>query len=135
MATALFILGLAIYFAHNAPERAYARGWSLLDAGQHGAASREFQIAYEKRQSAAKKEEALFWLARAAQQAGEFARAREHFGLLTNQYHGYWLPESLYTLAELERQAGNEGAANALALRLKSEYPNTPWALKLEKQP
>lgn len=135
LATALFILGLAIYFAHNAPERAYTRGWSLLDAGQPGAASREFEIAYEKRQSAAKKEEALFWLARAAQQAGEFARARKHFGLLTNQYHGYWLPESLYTLAELERQAGNEGAANALALRLKSEYPNTPWALKLEKQP
>ena len=135
LATALLILGLAIYFAHNAPERAYARGWSLLDAGQHGAASHEFQIAYEKRQSAAKKEEALFWLARASQQAGEFARAREYFHLLTSRYHGYWLPESLYTLAELEHQAGNETAAAALRLRLKTEYPNTPWALKSEKQP
>jgi hypothetical protein len=135
LATALLILGLALYFSHNAPERAYARGWSLLDAGQHSAASREFQIAYEKRPSAAKKEEALFWLARASQQAGEIDRAREYFRLLTSRYHGYWLPESLYTLAELERQAGHEADALDLAQRLKTEYPNTTWALKLEKQP
>ncbi|MDD5175057.1 MAG: 6-pyruvoyl-tetrahydropterin synthase-related protein [Sterolibacterium sp.] len=120
------------YFATRSPERVYARGWDALRANQYSSASEAFDRAYELRRPPAKKEEALFWSAKANELAGRRDEAKRRYRQLCERYHGYWLPESLYTLALLERLDGQ--ATDTLARRLREEYPNNAWTKKLDEK-
>lgn len=127
------LLGLAgAYFSVRSPERAYLQGWELMNVNQHLLASEKFQRAYELRRPPAKKEEALFWLAKSSEQAGRLADAKMRYRELFEHYHGYWVPESMYTYVMLEEKDGNHAQAAPVRERLRDEFPNNPWALKRE---
>jgi TolA-binding protein len=117
---------------HN-PERLYTDAWTLLRANQYSDAALKFDDAFAARRSEAKKEEALFWSAKAYEQAGKRAEALQRYHQLTGSYHGYWVPEALYTQAKLDRAAGNVGEAESATQRLISEFPNDNWAKRQMK--
>jgi Tfp pilus assembly protein PilF len=85
------------------------------------------------RRPPAKKEEALFWLAKSTELAGQRAQAKARYLELIERYHGYWLPESLYTYVELERQDGHAEQTAPFAARLREEYPGNKWMMKLDE--
>ena len=135
LVTGWVLLGAAgIYFALRSPEQVYSQAWTALRANQYQAASEKFAAAYALRRPPAKKEEALFWSAKASELAGRRAEAKTRYRELCEHYNGYWLPESLYTLALLERLDGQVAGAQASERRLREEYPNNTWALKLEQK-
>lgn len=127
----LLLGGGGLYFALRSPEQVYGQAWVSMRANQYQTASEKFASAYMLRRPPAKKEEALFWAAKASELAGHRAEAKNRYRELCEHYNGYWLPETLYTLALLERLDGETGAASDLEDRLREEYPNTTWALKL----
>ncbi len=128
------LLGLAgVYFGMRAPERIYQQAWQAMNSSQYKEASEHFLRAYELRKPPAKKEEALFWLAKSSELAGNRAAAKTRYLELIKNYHGFWLPETLYTYILLEREDGNSEAVTPLILRLREEYPNNPWTLKLDQ--
>jgi hypothetical protein len=86
------------------------------------------------RRPPAKKEEALFWLAKATELAGHRAEAKNHYHELIERYRGYWLPESLYIANQLERLDGRIAEAEALARRLRGEYSGNKWTQKLDER-
>lgn len=114
-------------------EQIYEQGWIMMRANQYQQASEQFAIAYELRQSPASKEEALFWTAKSSELAGHYAEAKEHYRELTEKFNGYWLPESLYSLAFLESQDGRADAAEKYSRRLRSQFPGNRWTLKLNE--
>ena len=81
------------YIGLNAPERIYKLAWEAMNAAQYEQAVTHFTRAYELRRAPSKKEEALFWLAKAAEQSGHRAEAKAHYRKLAENYHGFWLPE------------------------------------------
>jgi tetratricopeptide (TPR) repeat protein len=123
----LLVAGGLWFHLHN-PERIYTDAWTLMRANQYSDAAVKFDDAFAARRSEAKKEEALFWSAKAYEQAGKHAEALQRYRQLNTSYHGYWLPESLYTQAKLDRAAGNVSQADSAAQRLIREFPNDNWA-------
>ncbi|MFA7269726.1 MAG: 6-pyruvoyl-tetrahydropterin synthase-related protein [Sterolibacterium sp.] len=127
----LIVAGL--YFAIRSPEQVYSQAWESMRSNQYQAAGEKFASAYAMRRPPAKKEEALFWSAKASELAGQRSAAKLRYRDLCDHYHGYWLPESLYTLVLLERLDGQAAVAEPYARRLREEYPNNMWALKLNQ--
>jgi 6-pyruvoyl-tetrahydropterin synthase related domain len=129
----LALLAAGFYFGTRSPERVYNLAWEAMRANRYVEASEGFARAYQLRRPPAKKEEALFWLAKASELAGRRAQAKTRYLELAERYHGYWLPESLYTYVLLERQDGHPDQAAPFAARLREEYPGNKWALKLDE--
>ena len=129
----LALLAAGFYFGTRSPERVYNLAWEAMRANRYVEASEGFARAYQLRRPPAKKEEALFWLAKASELAGARAQAKARYLDLAERYHGYWLPESLYTYVLLERQDGHPDQAAPFAARLREEYPGNKWALKLDE--
>jgi hypothetical protein len=121
-------------FALRSPERAYGQAWTLMKADQHAAAGDLFLQAFELRRPPAKKEEALFWLAKSRELAGRREEAKAAYRRLCDNYHGYWLAESLYTLALLERLDHRDEEAARLAQRLREEFPANQWTRQLDSK-
>ena len=129
---ALIALGIWLHL-HN-PERRYTNAWELMRTNRHAEAAAEFDQAYAARKSEAKKEEALFWSAKASEQAGQRDAALQRYRQLNADYHGYWLPESLYTHWQLARAAGLEAESKAARRRLLQEFPNDRWTQRLVQE-
>jgi TolA-binding protein len=129
----LTLLAAGFYFGTRSPERLYNLAWEDMRANRYAEASEGFRHAYELRRPPAKKEEALFWLAKASELAGRRTQAKARYLELAEHYHGYWLPESLYTYVLLERQDGHADLAEPFAIRLRQEYPGNKWTLKLDE--
>jgi tetratricopeptide (TPR) repeat protein len=129
----LAMAGAGWYLATRSPEQMYNRAWESMRANRYAQASADFLRAYELRRPPAKKEEALFWLAKSTELAGQKAQAKARYRELAERYHGYWLPESLYTYALLETLDGNREVAAPYAARLRAEYPGNKWTLKLDE--
>jgi tetratricopeptide (TPR) repeat protein len=129
----LALLAAGLYFGTRSPERIYNLAWEAMRANRHAEASERFERAYQMRRPPAKKEEALFWLAKANELAGRRAQAKARYLELAERYHGYWLPESLYTYVLLERLDGQLDRAAPFAARLREEYPGNKWTLKLDE--
>lgn len=121
------------YFGWQSPERVYQQAWEAFNGGRFAEAGERFARAQQLRRPPAKKEEALFWQAKAYENAGRREEAKARYRELSERFHGFWLPESLYTLSLLERQDGRRREAEALALRLREEYPNNPWTQRLDQ--
>ena len=132
-AACLALLAAGFYFGARSPERIYNLAWESMRANRYADASAEFSRAYALRRPPAKKEEALFWLAKSSELAGRRAEAKAHYLELAQRYHGYWLPESLYTYVLLQRQDGRSDLAVPFAARLREEYPGNRWAAKLDE--
>lgn len=126
----LFVVGA--FFSMHSAERAYNHAWELFRHDNYEAASEQFLRAYELRRPTAKKEEALFWLAKTSEQAGHHDEAKARYRELCEHYHGYWLPESLYNLIILEHLDGQGTDVEPYIRRLREEYPANPWTLKLD---
>ena len=129
----LALLAAGIFLGTRSPERVYNLAWEAMRANRYVEASEGFERAYRLRRPPAKKEEALFWLAKASELAGRRAQAKARYLELAERYHGYWLPESLYTYVLLERQDGHAEQAAPFATRLREEYPGNKWTLKLDE--
>jgi hypothetical protein len=124
----LLLLGMGLWFHVNSPERLYANAWVLMRANQYQDAAVAFDLAFAARKSDGKKEEALFWSAKAYEQAGKMDEALQRYRQLTANFHGYWLPESLYNQWRLAPKAGQQSEASAARVRLLSDFPNDRWA-------
>ncbi len=129
----LALLAVGLYFGMRSPERVYNLAWESMRANRYADASTDFARAYALRRPPAKKEEALFWLAKSSELAGRRTEAKARYLELAQRYHGYWLPESLYTYTALERLDGHPGLAAPFAARLREEYPGNKWTLKLDE--
>lgn len=129
----LALLAAGFYFGTRSPERVYNLAWEDMRANRYAQASELFVRAYAMRRPPAKKEEALFWLAKSSELAGLREQAKARYLELTQHYHGYWLPESLYTYVQLETQDGHAAQVAPLAARLREEYPGNKWMLKLDE--
>jgi tetratricopeptide (TPR) repeat protein len=130
----LILIATGLWFHLNNPERVYTQAWVAMRAGNYAGAAPQFDSAFEGRKSNAKKEEALFWAAKAYQQSQQDDKALQRFEMLTTGYHGFWLPESLFTHAELADKKGQSKEAQALRRRLIDEYPQDRWTQKLAPQ-
>lgn len=128
----IFLAVAGLYFAARSPDRAYKKAWELMRTDQFAAAGEQFEQAYRLRRSPAKKEEALFWQAKALERAGRLEEARLGYRELIEHFHGFWLPESLHTFIVMERRNGRSKEAEPFAQRLREEYPNNPWTHKLD---
>lgn len=131
--TWLALIAAGFYVGLRSPERLYNLAWEDMRANRYVEASERFARAYALRRPPAKKEEALFWLAKASELAGRRAQAKARYLELAEHYHGYWVPESLYTYVMLEREDGRPDLAEPLATRLRQEYPGNKWTLKLDE--
>jgi hypothetical protein len=130
----LVLLGLGLWVHLHNPERRYTNAWELMRTNRYAEAAAEFDQAYAARKSEAKKEEALFWSAKASEQAGQRDAALQRYRQLNTGYHGYWLPESLYTQWQLARAAGLEAQSKAARHRLLQEFPNDRWTQRLVQE-
>ena len=83
------------------------------------------------RRPPAKREEALFWWAKANELAGKPREAKERYQELVAHYHGYWVPESLYQLILLKRRDGPGADVAPTISRLREEYPSNRWTIQL----
>ena len=129
----LTLVGASLHFALHSPERSYARAWEAMRAGHYQEAGADFAQAYAGRRPPAKREEALFWWAKASELAGNFEQAQAHYRQLVAHYHGYWVPESLHQIVVLQRRAGHADAAEPFIMRLQEEYPGNRWTLQLKQ--
>ena len=120
-----------LWFATQTPEKVYMLGHKAMQAGRNAEAATLFTRAFERRRSPAKKEEALFWLAKTTQLAGHKEEALKRYLELVDNYHGFWVPESLYACVMLGRDVGQSARAESSGARLKEEYPNNSWTGKL----
>ncbi|MGZ3235946.1 MAG: hypothetical protein ACXU8A_01055 [Burkholderiaceae bacterium] len=128
-----FLVLAGLYFGSHSPERVYTQAWDAMNTSQYKEASQYFLRAYQLRRPPAKKEEALFWLAKSSEQAGQKAEAKARYRELFERYHGYWVPEALYTYIQFEKQDGHRAEVEPLVQRMREEYPNNPWTLKLDQ--
>ncbi|MEI8326646.1 MAG: hypothetical protein WCH44_15020, partial [Betaproteobacteria bacterium] len=125
------LIGLGIWLHLHNPERLYAGAWEFMRANHPAQAADEFDRAFAARKNDAKREEALFWAAKANEQAGRSNAALQRYRELTDHYHGYWLPESLYTQSQLAQAAGERAEAQLTRERLLLEFPNDRWARRM----
>jgi hypothetical protein len=128
----LVLLAAGFHFGTRSPERLYNSAWEDMRADRYLEASQGFRRAYESRRPPAKKEEALFWLAKASELAGLRQQAKARYLELVEHYHGYWVPESLYTYVQLAREDGRPDLAEPFATRLRQEYPGNKWTVKMD---
>lgn len=129
-------LGLAAAGSHygiHSPERVYKAAWEAFNANDFERAGEQFLRAHQLRRPPAKKEESLFWLAKCYENTGRREEAKARYREVFERYHGYWLPESLYTYIQLARQDGQAAEVAPLVKRLRDEYPNNPWTLRLDQ--
>jgi len=126
---ALALLGRWFYI-HN-PERLYTDAWALMRSNHNLEAAAEFDLAYQGRKSNAKKEEALFWAAKAYELANKKEISLAHYKELTTNFKGFWLPEALYTQALIEEQKGEFANAQATRARLLTEFPSNQWSQRV----
>jgi tetratricopeptide (TPR) repeat protein len=129
----LFLALAGYYFRAHSPEPVYTRAWASMNANQHKEASALFLRAYQLRRPPAKKEEALFWLAKSTELGGQRAQAKARYRELIDHFHGFWVPEALYTYILFERQDGHRPEVEQYVRRLREEYPNNQWTLKLDQ--
>jgi TolA-binding protein len=120
-----------LWFATQTPEKVYMLGHKAMQAGRNAEAATLFTRAFERRRSPAKKEEALFWLAKTTQLAGQKEESLKRYLHLVENYHGFWVPESLYNCVMLGREVGQSAGVESCGARLKEEYPNNSWTGKL----
>ncbi len=125
------LVGLGGWLHLHNPERLYTEAWQLLRTNHPGEAAAGFDQAYAARKSDAKKEEALFWSAKANEQAGQLSDALTRYRQLTANYHGYWLAESLHAQWRLAQAAGLTPEAQAARQKLLLEFPSDPWTQRL----
>lgn len=125
------LLAAGSYYAIYSPERVYQRGWDAMNVSDFKSASANFKLAYQLRRPPAKKEEALFWHAKASERSSDRVTAKAAYRELLERYHGYWLPESMYTYIDLAQQDGEQREVEPLIKRLRDEYPNNAWTLRL----
>lgn len=129
----LTLVLLSAYFWLNSPERLYNSAWVYMRDERYEEASAQFERAYILRSPPAKKEEALFWLAKSNELAGHRVEAKKYYRELVERYHGYWVPESLYIASQLEHLDGYSTEAEAMIRRLREEYPDNKWTQNLDK--
>lgn len=113
-------------------DQVYTSAWDAMKKNQYAEAIKGFSSALEMRQQPDGKEEALFWLAKANEAAGQKEEAMKRFKELADHYNGFWVPETLYNLVMLGRQLGQAAMVEPYATRLRSEYPNNKWTLQLQ---
>ena len=70
-------------------------------------------------------------LAALIQETGE---AMKRYRELADNFHGYWVPESIYAYVQLGRTTGQGRAVEPYAEKLFEEYPNSSWASRLKEQ-
>ncbi|MGE5385370.1 MAG: 6-pyruvoyl-tetrahydropterin synthase-related protein [Betaproteobacteria bacterium] len=128
-----FLVAVGTYYAIYSPERIYKEAWDAFSASAYEKAADKFLLAHQLRRPPAKKEEALFWFAKAKENAGDKTEARARYLEVFERYHGYWVPESLYTYVVLSRQSGQGADVGPMVKRLHDEYPNNPWTLRLDQ--
>ena len=126
------IILTCLWFATQSPEKSYSSAFKAFNAKRYDEASPLFQRAFERRRHQAKKEEALFWLAKSKELGGHKEEALKRYREIADNYHGFWLPESLYTCVLLGRETGQAALVEPYAARLKDEYPNSAWTGKLK---
>jgi len=130
----LLLVGAGLWLHLHNPERLYTDAWALMRTNQPLQAAKGFDQAYSARTSDAKREEALFWAAKAYEQGGQPDTALQRYRELTTRFHGYWLAESLYTQSQLEQAAGASAQAQRTRARLLQDFPNDRWTQKLKAQ-
>ena len=130
---ALLVCACAWLYVNN-PEKLYRQAWDLVRSNQHAQAAPEFDAAYRMRKGDAKKEEALFWSAKAYENSDQIEIALERYRELTGHFHGYWLPEALYSQSRLARQSKQIVDAEAAMTRLMKEFPNSTWSQRAKKE-
>ncbi|MDD5275594.1 MAG: hypothetical protein PHR16_05885 [Methylovulum sp.] len=128
------LAGINLYAYQNNPERYYRSGWQAMNRQDYQAAAIDFDRIEGRRSSPAAQEEALFWAAKAHELAGDRPVAKQRYQKLIGHYSGYWLPESLYTLARLQRLDSQPEAALALEQRLRNDYPQHSFTRALDQQ-
>jgi hypothetical protein len=128
-----FLAAAGIYFRTHSPEPIYSHAWEFMSASQYKEAAPFFLEAYQLRRPPAKKEEALFWYAKSSELAGQREIAKTRYRELFEHFHGYWVPESLSTYIQLEWQDGHRAEVEPLVKRLREEYPNNQWTLRLDQ--
>jgi len=67
--------------------------------------------------------------------AGHPRLAAEAFGLVVDAGSGPYRPQALYSGALAREAAGDASGAAAWRARLRADYPKTPWADRLPKEP
>ncbi|MGZ5884885.1 MAG: tetratricopeptide repeat protein, partial [Burkholderiaceae bacterium] len=128
-----FLAMAGIYFRTHSPEPIYTHAWEFMNASQYKEAAPLFLQAYQLRRPPAKREEALFWLAKSSELAGKRDEAKARYRELFEHFHGYWVPEALATYIQFEWQDGHRAEVEPLVQRLREEYPNNQWTLKLDQ--
>ncbi|TXT40534.1 MAG: TPR repeat protein [Comamonadaceae bacterium] len=128
------LIGVAFWFHIQNPERIYTEAWNLMRVNRHSDAALEFDHAFNVRKSQAKKEEALFWSAKAYELAGKRDDALLRYRQLTANFYGYWVAESLYIQSQLEVASGQTAQAELSQNRLMREYVNDKWAIRLRQE-
>lgn len=128
------MLLIASYSYYSDPERIYKQGWQQMNNGDYIAAARYFDRIIDKRRGRAQQEEVLFWAAKAYEQAGNQKLAMQRYQKLLDEFNGYWLPESIYTLAELHERGGNQKKAHHLRVLLKTRFTKNRFSLALDPE-
>lgn len=125
---------LGAWLHATSAERIYFKGWEEMSAKQFTTASELFLTASQRRRSPAAQEEALFWSAKTIEQAGDSRQAISRYRELFDHYTGFWVPESLYTYARLNREIGNVDLALPAETRLQEEYPKSSWTQRMKDE-
>lgn len=118
----------------NNPERHYSQAWQAMRKSHYAAAALAFDASRQGRHHAAAQEEATFWAAKAYELAGERVLAKQRYQLIAEQFDGYWLPESLYTLAKLHRLDQHPEQSAPIEQRLRHDFPQNPYSQSLDAQ-
>ncbi|OQK16831.1 hypothetical protein AU255_02700 [Methyloprofundus sedimenti] len=128
------LTGINVDAYYHDPERYYRSGWKAMNQQDYKTAADDFDHIEGQRNSPATQEEALFWAAKAHELNGDRATSKHRYQKLIDHYNGYWLPESLYTLARLHRMDKQDEMASSLELRLRSRYPNHAFTQQLKNK-
>lgn len=131
IALATALLGCALWLHETSSARLYAEGWTEMNAEHFENAAALFLDASQRRRAPPAREEALFWAAKAFERAGRREQARAVYRELLDTGHGYWIPESLFTYAQLMRDAEQLSQARQAEARLEQEFPDNEWRRKL----
>lgn len=107
----------------NNPERYYRSAWQAMNRQDYKAAAMDFDHIEGRRRGPAAQEEALFWAAKAHEQAGDRVAAKQRYQKLIDQYTGRWVPEALFSLVQLHRLDSQPEDAHIFEQRLRNDYP------------
>jgi hypothetical protein len=105
-----------------------------MNRQDYSAAAVLFDRTEGRRRGPASQEEALFWAAKAHELAGQRQAAKQRYQHIADHYTGFWLPESLYTLAHLQRLDNHADDALPLEQRLRRDYPQHLYTHQLDQQ-